>query len=138
MLRSAAARSATKITRNPSAAFIRQNARTSGGDFASIIAGMDFRTHYEEFKVQARDLVEKVHSLVREGNIRRIIIKDDKGNTFIEIPLTVGVVTALAIPVLAGLGAIAALVANFTIGVERTLRISKEEAAAQSTAQERQ
>ena len=94
--------------------------RTSGDDFPSIIAGMDFRTHYEEFKVQAKDLVEKVHSLVREGNIRRIIIKDEKGNTFIEIPLTVGVVTALAVPVLAGLGAIAALVANFTIGVERT------------------
>src|SRR5438270_13445697 len=111
--------------------------RTTGDDFASIIAGMDFRTHYEEFKVQAKDLVEKVHSLVREGNIRRIIIKDEKDNTFIEIPLAVGVVTALAVPVLAGLGAIAALVANFTIGVERTLRISKEETT-QSTAQDRQ
>jgi hypothetical protein len=99
---------------------------------------MDLRTHYEEFKVQARDLVDKVHSLVREGNIRRIIIKDDKGNTFIEIPLTVGVVTALAVPVLAGLGAIAALVANFTIGVERTLRIPKTDEATQSAAQERQ
>ena len=81
---------------------------------------MDFRTHYEEFKVQANDLVDRVKALVHEGNIRRIIIKDDKGNTFLEIPLTVGVVTALAIPVLAGLGAIAALVANFTLGVERT------------------
>jgi len=81
---------------------------------------MDFRTHYEEFKVQAKDLVDKVGSLVHEGNVRRIIIKDEKGNTFIEIPLTVGVVTALAVPVLAGLGAIAALVANFTLGVERT------------------
>jgi phage-related minor tail protein len=104
---------------------------------------MDFRTHYEEFKVQAKDLVEKVHSLVREGNIRRIIIKDEKGNTFIEIPLTVGVVTALAVPVLAGLGAIAALVANFTIGVERAEAptkepISKEEEAAQPAAPERQ
>jgi hypothetical protein len=98
---------------------------------------MDFKTHYEEFRVQARDLVDKVHSLVREGNIRRIIIKDEKGNTFIEIPLTVGVVTALAVPVLAGLGAIAALVANFTIGVERTLRISKEDTA-QTAAHDRQ
>jgi phage-related minor tail protein len=104
---------------------------------------MDFKTHYEEFKVQAKDLVEKVHSLVREGNIRRIIIKDEKGNTFIEIPLTVGVVTALAVPVLAGLGAIAALVANFTIGVERSATppgaeaVPKEEAT-QATAQERQ
>ena len=99
---------------------------------------MDFRTHYEEFKVQAKDLVEKVHSLVREGNIRRIIIKDEKGNTFVEIPLTVGVVTALAVPVLAGLGAIAALVANFTIGVERAEPMPEEETAAQSTGQERQ
>ncbi len=80
---------------------------------------MAFKTHYEEFKVQAHDLVEKVKSLVREGNIRRIIIKDEKGDTFIEIPLTVGVVTALAAPVLAGIGAIAALVAHFTLGVER-------------------
>jgi len=98
---------------------------------------MDLRTHYEEFRIQAKDLVEKVHSLVREGNIRRIIIKDEKGNTFIEIPLAVGVVTALAVPVLAGLGAIAALVANFTIGVERTEAVPKEETA-QPTAQERQ
>jgi len=104
---------------------------------------MDFKTHYEEFKVQAKDLVENVHSLVREGNIRRIIIKDEKGSTFIEIPLTVGVVTALAVPVLAGLGAIAALVANFTIGVERATRlpgadpVPKEEAAPSAT-EERQ
>jgi phage-related minor tail protein len=90
---------------------------------------MDFRTHYEEFKVQANDLVEKVRSLVREGNIRRIIIKDDKGQTFIEIPLTVGVVTALAAPVLAGIGAIAALVANFTIGVERAEPMPAHETA---------
>src|SRR5215470_17319612 len=98
---------------------------------------MDFKTHYEEFKVQARDLVDKVHGLVREGNIQRIIIKDEKGNTFIEIPLTIGVVTVLAAPVLAALGAIAALVAHFTIGVERTLRIPKDEPT-QSTARDRQ
>ena len=99
---------------------------------------MDFRTHYEEFKVSAKDLVEKVRSLLHEGNIRRIILKDEKGNTFLEIPLTVGVVTALAAPVLAGLGAIAALVANFTIGVERAVPTNKEESAAEPGAQERQ
>jgi repressor of nif and glnA expression len=99
---------------------------------------MDFRTHYEEFKVSAHDLVEKVRSLLHEGNIRRIILKDEKGNTFLEIPLTVGVVTALAVPVLAGLGAIAALVANFTIGVERAEPIHKEEPAAGPASQERQ
>ena len=95
---------------------------------------MDFKTHYEEFKVQAKDLVEKVKSLVHEGNIRRIIIKDEKGATFIEIPLTVGVVTALAAPVLAGLGAIAALVAHFTLGVERAEPATKEEKPAAEAA----
>ena len=96
---------------------------------------MDLKTHYEEFKVQARDLLDKVHGLVREGNIRRIIIKDEKGNTFIEIPVTIGVVTVLAALVLAALGALAALVAHFTIGVERTLRIPKDEPAEKTTAQ---
>lgn len=91
---------------------------------------MDFRTHYEEFKVQAKDLLDKVRSLVHEGNVRRIIIKDEKGNTFIEIPMTVGVVTALAAPVLAGVGAIAALVANFTLGVERSEATPPAESAA--------
>jgi hypothetical protein len=81
---------------------------------------MDFRTHYEEFKVQAKDLGEKVKSLIHEGNVRRIIIKDEKGNTFVEIPVSVGLVAAVAVPVLAAVGAIAALVANFTIAVERT------------------
>src|SRR5689334_3098164 len=99
---------------------------------------MDFRTQYEEFKVQAKDLVEKVKALVHEGNVRRIILKDDKGNTFIEIPLTIGVVTALAVPVLAGLGAIAALVANFTIGVERAEAVPKPEAPADSAHDQRQ
>jgi len=60
---------------------------------------MDFRTHYEEFKVQAKDLVEKVHSLVREGNIRRIILKNEDGKTLIEIPLTLGLVGAALLPV---------------------------------------
>jgi hypothetical protein len=99
---------------------------------------MDFRTHYEEFKVQAQDLVEKVRALLHEGNIRRIILKDEKGNTFLEIPLTVGVVTALAVPVLAGLGAIAALVANFTIGVERAEPVNPEAQPTGAGAEERQ
>ena len=44
---------------------------------------------YEEFKVMGKDLVEKIRQLIHEGNVRRIIIKDEKGNTFLEIPLTV-------------------------------------------------
>lgn len=70
-----------------------------------------------EFKVHAKDLLNKIEELIKEGNIRRIIIKDADGKTFIEIPLTVGVIGMLAAPVVAALGAIAGLVANFTIEV---------------------
>jgi hypothetical protein len=79
----------------------------------------DFKVVYEEFKVRGKELVDKVGELIREGNVRRIIVKDEKGNTFVEIPLTVATVGAIAAPVLAGLGAIAALIAHFTIVVEK-------------------
>ncbi len=79
----------------------------------------NFRVVYEEFKVRGKELVDKVSELIRAGNVRRIIVKDEKGNTFLEIPLTVATVGAIAVPVLAGLGTIAALIANFTIGVEK-------------------
>jgi hypothetical protein len=75
--------------------------------------------NFEEFKVQARDLVDKVRELVRQGNVRRVIIKDDKGRTFIEIPVTVAAIGVLAAPVLAAIGAMAALVAHFTLVVEK-------------------
>jgi Domain of unknown function (DUF4342) len=79
----------------------------------------DFKVIYEEFKIQGKDLVEKLKALVHEGNIRRIIIKDKGGDTFLEIPLTVAAVGVIAVPVLAAIGAIAALVSDFTIGVEK-------------------
>ena len=78
------------------------------------------RVIYEEFKVMGKDLVEKIRELIHEGNVRRIIIKDEKGNTFLEIPLTVATVGVITVPLLAGLGAIAALIANFTLVVEKT------------------
>ena len=74
---------------------------------------------YEEFKVHGKDLVEKIKTLVHEGNVRRIILKDDKGQTFMEIPLTVAALGVIAAPVLAAVGALAALVAHFTVVVER-------------------
>jgi hypothetical protein len=74
---------------------------------------------YEEFKVKGKDLVDKVKSVLHEGNARRIILKDEKGQTFLEIPLSIAAVGVLAAPLLAGLGAIAALVSNFTLVVER-------------------
>lgn len=79
----------------------------------------NFRVVYEEFRVLGKELVDKVGELIHAGNVRRIIVKDDKGNTFLEIPLTVATVGAVAVPVLAGLGTIAAMLANFTIGVEK-------------------
>ncbi len=74
---------------------------------------------YEEFKVNGDSLIAKIKEIIHEGNVRRIIIKDDKGNTYIEIPLTVGIVGVVLLPVWAAIGAIAALAANFTILVER-------------------
>jgi len=74
----------------------------------------------EEIQVLGRDLVGKVKELIREGNVRRIIVKDENGNTFVEIPVTVAAVGAVFAPVLAALGAISALVAKFTIVVVRT------------------
>jgi hypothetical protein len=74
----------------------------------------------EEVQVLGRDLVDRVKVLIHEGNVNRIIIKDDKGNTYLEIPVTVAAVGVIAVPVLAALGAISALVAKFKIVVERT------------------
>jgi len=73
----------------------------------------------EEFKVKGEDLVDKVKRLIQEGNVRRLTIKDKTGKTIIEMPLTVGVVGTVVAPPLAAVGAIAALVTECTISVER-------------------
>ena len=75
--------------------------------------------HHEEFKVKGEELLQKVKSLVAEGNVRRITIKNKDGKTLIELPLTVGVIGAVLAPMLAAVGAIAALVTECTITVER-------------------
>ena len=77
------------------------------------------KVHYEEFRVTGEAVVAKVKELVREGNIRRIILKNEQGEVLIEIPLTLGVVGALLLPVWAAIGAIAAMAANLTVLVER-------------------
>ena len=74
---------------------------------------------WDEFQVKGEELIAKVKELIREGNVRRIIIDNEEGRTLIEIPLTVGVVGAVLLPVWAAIGAIAALVANCSIEVER-------------------
>ena len=73
----------------------------------------------EKFQVSADKLIAKIKELVQKGNIRRIIIKNDRGRTLIDIPLTLGVVGALLAPQLAAIGAIAALVTRSTIVVEK-------------------
>ncbi|OGG57718.1 hypothetical protein A2765_06520 [Candidatus Kaiserbacteria bacterium RIFCSPHIGHO2_01_FULL_56_24] len=73
----------------------------------------------EEFKVSGEDLIGAVKKLIAEGNARRIIIKNEKGDSIIEFPLTLGAVGALVAPVLAAVGAVAALVTKCTIVVER-------------------
>lgn len=79
----------------------------------------DRKTRTEEFEVDGDKIVETVKRLVREGNIRRITIKDAAGMNLIEIPLTLGVVGTVLVPVLAALGALAALVTHCRIVVER-------------------
>ncbi len=79
----------------------------------------DDKTTKEEFKVSGEDLLKKVKELVAEGNVRRITVKDKEGKTIVEMPLTVGVVGAVLAAPLAAIGAIAALVTECTITVER-------------------
>jgi hypothetical protein len=73
----------------------------------------------EEYKVSGDALVAKVKELVHEGNIRRVIIKNEEGKTLIEVPLTLGVVGVLFLPTLAAIGAVAALVTDCTLIVEK-------------------
>lgn len=77
------------------------------------------RKRSEQYRVAGDKVVGKIKELLHEGNIRRIIIKNEDGRTLIEVPLTVGAVAALLAPAWAAIGAIAALVANCSIEVER-------------------
>jgi len=81
---------------------------------------MALQDFVEEVQVLGRDLVDKIKSLVHEGNVRRIIVRDEHGNTFVEIPVTLAAVGAVLAPVLAAVGAISALVSKFTVVVVRT------------------
>lgn len=78
-----------------------------------------FDQFFEELKVKGSELVEKIRELIHEGNVRRIIVKDERGHTFMEIPLTVATIGIIAAPVLAAVAAIAGMAANFHVVVER-------------------
>ncbi len=73
----------------------------------------------EEFKISGEDVVGKIKEIIKEGNARRIIIKNEDGESVAEFPLTIGAVGALLLPILAAVGAIAALLTNCTIIVEK-------------------
>ena len=77
------------------------------------------RTRTEEFRVEGEKLIGKIKEVIHEGNIRRIIIKDKEGKTVLEIPMTFGVVGALIAPQLAAIGAIAALLTEATVVIEK-------------------
>ena len=79
--------------------------------------GSEWRT--EEFKLRGEEVLAKVKEIVHEGNVRRLIIKNEEGATLIEVPLSVGVLGAVLLPVWAAIGAIAALATDCTIVVER-------------------
>jgi len=78
-----------------------------------------YKTVKEEFFISSDKLIEKTKQLLHEGNVTRIIVKDDKDKLLLEIPATVGVVGLVLAPFLAALGVIAALVTNCKIVVER-------------------
>src|SRR5690625_1031860 len=84
------------------------------------------RTWYEEFTVTGTQLLDQVKKLIAEGNVRRVFIKNQDGRTLLKIPLTAGVaitaVTSVLAPALVAVGAIAAMLTQVTIGVEREHR----------------
>ncbi|HVT85122.1 MAG TPA: DUF4342 domain-containing protein [Chitinophagaceae bacterium] len=77
------------------------------------------KTFYESFKIDGENLLKKIKELIKEGNIRRIIIKDKHDKELIVLPLAVGVVGTMLAPVWAAIGAMAALIGECTILVER-------------------
>jgi len=78
----------------------------------------------ESFDLQGENLLKKIKELIAEGNIRKIIITDRKGKELMSFPLTIGVVAAVLAPVLAAVGALAALIGECTIIVEREDKVS--------------
>jgi hypothetical protein len=80
---------------------------------------MSKETRTEELTIRGEELVATVKELVHQGNIRRITIKNREGRVLVEVPLSFGVVGALLLPTLAALGALAAIVTECTIVVER-------------------
>ena len=75
----------------------------------------------QTFNIKGEELIARVKDLIKEGNVRKITIKDKKGKVIVELPMTIGVVGAVLAPMLAAVGAIAALVTECSISVEKEL-----------------
>ena len=84
-------------------------------------------TTKESFNINGENLLKKVKELIAEGNVRKISIHDRTGKEIASFPLTYGIVGALLIPMLAAVGAIAALIGECTITVEKEVEVTKEE-----------
>jgi hypothetical protein len=87
--------------------------------FCPVCGASAAKVTREEYTISSSNLVDRVKGLLHEGNVTRIIVKDEKGKTLLEIPATVGVIGTVVAPWLAALGVIVALVANCKIVVER-------------------
>ena len=87
---------------------------------------MTVRACWESVKVEGANVLDKLQALVREGNVRRVIVSQG-GRTIAEFPLTVGVVGAVFAPILAGIGAMVALLQDCTIHVEREAPATSEQ-----------
>lgn len=70
-----------------------------------------------KFNTTVNEIIEKVESLIKEGNLRRIIIKDEDGEKYIEIPLLIGAIVTIAAPFASAIGVIAGFAANFTVEI---------------------
>ncbi len=73
----------------------------------------------EEFKVEGKKVVSKIKALIKEGNVRKITVKDSKGKVILSLPVTAGVIGAILLPPLIVIGGIAALLTECTITVQR-------------------
>jgi len=99
---------------------VKCGAKLDEGDkFCSSCGTPVEKVNSEEYSVASDNLIERVKELLHEGNVTRIIVKNEKGEVLLEIPATVGVIGVLLVPWLAALGAIAALATNCKIVVQR-------------------
>ncbi len=87
---------------------------------------VNFKTIFEEMKVRGTELVDKVRQVVQEGNVTRIIIKNEAGETIVEMPVTVAAAGAILAPLFAAISAIATVVTRCTIVIERKVPVNPD------------